>query len=122
MSKVLQNRGGHNFIRVLIDSMNLPAIILVNVIYVSCYVLWLYSKSLVHYFAQKLISGKVVVNHRLLDVTLFTELFIFIGMNGWKIILLLSLLFISKQILHPITVTRRPCKLSTRNNLFVYKN
>ena len=59
----------------VIESVNLPAIVLVNVIYVSCYVLWLYSKSSVHYFAQKLLSGKVVVNHRLLDVTSFTALF-----------------------------------------------
>ena len=44
-SKFLKNRGGHSFIRLFIESVNLPAIILVNVIYVTCYVLWLNSKS-----------------------------------------------------------------------------
>ena len=48
-----------------------------------------------YYFVQKLLSGKVVVNHRLLDVTSFTALFSLEWMNG-KLYFYLCYLFLSK--------------------------
>ena len=83
---MLQNLGGHNFIRLLIESVNLPTIILVNVIYESS----MYCGCILNHRFSILLRNYLVEN-----VTSFTALFS-LGWKNGKLYFYLCNLFLSK--------------------------